>query len=308
MFTGVCGMSVMANLFQRTSSYWVRYSEYEYKTGADDVVYLTPAPKSKPDVYNPLKDGEQMVIDALNVGRLAMKQNVDDRLKDAILEFVTNYGLLGFMTALPTTPQFMDYESVYLPKNHFLKEETMSARDYVDIFFPFHRPDFHKDTRTAQWNVADDREMMALLMTFVDDSMAMAMSLQRDYAERYDWLATQFRDWAFTFVSSFLYYEDYDKNDEATRDLYRKGISAFGGIAPTYHIALYDKPTIVWDFHSLLIGIQMMFSFMLTDEKKPLRVCKHCTVVFAAAHPNAPFCGARCKNQYNVYRSRGKKE
>ena len=29
------------------------------------------------------------------------------------------------MTALPTTPSFMDYEAVYLPKNHFIKAETM---------------------------------------------------------------------------------------------------------------------------------------------------------------------------------------
>ena len=85
-------------------------------------------------------------------------------------------------------------------------------------------------------------------------------------------------------------------------------MSAFGGIAPTYHIALLDKPTIVWDFHSLLLGVQMMFSFMLTDDKKPLRCCKHCQKVFMAGHPNAAFCSPRCKNQYNVYKGRAKKK
>ena len=133
------------------------------------------------------------------------------------------------------------------------------------------------------------------------------MSLQREYAESYDWLTTQFKDWAFTFVSSFLYYEDYDKIDETTRDLYRQGMAAFGGIAPTYHIALLDKPTIVWDFHSLLLGVQMMFSFALTDEKRPLRCCRHCQNAFMAGHPNAAFCSHRCKNQFNVYKNRGKK-
>ena len=42
------------------------------------------------------------------------------------MEFVTRYGLLGLMTALPTTPTFMDYEAVYLPKNHFIREESMA--------------------------------------------------------------------------------------------------------------------------------------------------------------------------------------
>ena len=49
-----------------------------------------------------------------------------------------------------------------------------------------------------------------------------------------------------------------------------------GGIVPSYHIELLDKPTIYWDFHSLLLGIQMMFSFLLVDGEKPLRLCKHC--------------------------------
>jgi predicted nucleic acid-binding Zn ribbon protein len=108
-------------------------------------------------------------------------------------------------------------------------------------------------------------------------------------------------------VSSFLYYEDYDNIDETTRDLYRQGMAPFGGISPTYHILLLDKPTIVWDFYSLLLGTQMMFSFMLTDERKPLRCCRHCQKAFAANHPNAVFCSPRCKNQYNVYKGRAKK-
>ena len=71
-------------------------------------------------------------------------------------------------------------------------------------------------------------------------------------------------------------------------------------------IELLDKPTIYWDFHSLLLGIQMMFSFMLVDGGKPLRLCKHCQKVFLSSRSNSAFCSPRCKNQYNVYKSRGK--
>jgi len=244
-------------------------------------------------------------------GRIAMKEHSDKtmtkQLQQSVMEFVTKYGLLGFMTALPTTAQFMDYQAVYLPKNHFLKEETMSTHDYVDLFFPFIKPDFQKDERTAQWHVANDKKMMAVMMTFVDASMAMSMSLQREYAERFDWLVSQFTDWAFTYISAFLYYKDYELLDENIRQLYRDGISAFGGIAPTYRIALYDKPTIVWDFHSLLLGIQMMFSFMLTNEKKPIRYCKQCTMLFLTQHPKTEFCTQDCKNKYNVNKNKDKK-
>ena len=303
----------MDSLFRKTSADWAKYSEYEYRQGGDGHTYITPALTAKPSVYDPMKDTKAMVVDALNVGRLAMKGGGEAVPKQEILEFVTKYGLLGFMTALPTTPHFMDYEAVYIPKNHFIKEEMMSTEKYLSLFFPFIKPDIYKDKGKVQWDVSaaphEDKSVVAMIMTFSDSNvpMAMRMSFLREYAERVDWLATQFRDLAFTFVSSYLYYEDYDHIDETTRNIYRQGISAFGSIAPTYHIALYDKPTIVWDFYSLLLGVQMMFSFAMVDEKNPLRTCKHCGKIFIAGHTNAAFCSPECKNKFNVYKGRGKK-
>jgi len=59
------------------------------------------------------------------------KKNTKERLQNAIMDFVTGYGLLGFMTALTTTPDFITYHAVYLPKNHFIKEESMTTEKYL---------------------------------------------------------------------------------------------------------------------------------------------------------------------------------
>ena len=75
---------------------------------------------------------------------------------------------------------------------------------------------------------------------------------------------------------------------------------------PAIILRLLDKPTIYWDFHSFLLGIQMMFSFLLVDGEKPLRLCKHCQKVFLSSRSNSAFCSPRCKNQYNVYKTRAK--
>ena len=56
--------------------------------------------------------------------------------------------------------------------------------------------------------------MMALIMTMKNKPQAVMMSFQKEYAERYDWLVTLFKDWAFTFMSSFLYYQDFDMLDD----------------------------------------------------------------------------------------------
>jgi len=300
----------MNNIFTKTNAYWAKYSEYEYRRSEDGALCLTPTSTAKPSVYDPMKDPETLVVDALNVGRLAMKRGDDKPLRDAVLEFVTKYGLLGFMTALPTTSAFLNYDAVYFSKNHFIKEETLNTQDYLSIFFPFNKPGIYKDKDAAQWSVKADHqtsEHAALAMTFASEPIAVGMSLQPIYAEQYDWLVTQFRDWAYMLTSSFLFYEDKDLLDDATRELYRQGVSAFGDKAPTYHIALRDdKPQIVWDFPSLLLTIQTLFGFALTDETRPLRICRHCNQAFIADRANAVFCSPTCKNQYGVYKNRDK--
>lgn len=296
----------MKSLFERTSSNWVRYSEYEWRTAEDGTLYLTPVKTAQPSIYDPLAEYQRIVLDAIDIGRMGMGHKPDAEIQKAIQQFAVKYGLLGLMTALPTTPAFMDYEAVYLPKNHFLKEETMSTEEYLALFFPFDKPDIVKRGVESMWNIENDRIMMALAMTMSDKPMAVNMSFQREYAERYEWMKQQFTDWAFTYVTSMLYYEDYDRMSQESRLLMQQGMAAFGGIAPTYHIALLDKPTIIWDFHSLLLGVQMMFSFMLTDSEKPIRLCRHCAKAFVASRPSAVFCSPQCKNKYNVYKSRGK--
>ena len=76
------------------------------------------------------------MLDALNVGMLMMGRKPEAEVEKAIMEFITRYGLLGLMTALPTTPSFMDYEAVYLPKNHFIKEESKATDNTCPCFTP----------------------------------------------------------------------------------------------------------------------------------------------------------------------------
>ena len=295
------------NMFEHSNSTWVRYSEYEWKQAENGKLYLTACANAKPTIYDPLKEYQQLVLDALYIGRLGMKQEQDDtEIQAEIKAFAEKYGLFGLMTALPTTPSFMDYEAVYLPKNRFIKKETMSTEDYLNLFFPFDKLDVVKRSVESLWNIEGDNMMMALAMTMSDRPMAVNMSFQRQYAESYEWMKQVFTDWAFNATTVFLYYNDYDKLDEDYKQLMRQSIRAFGGNAPVYHIELLEQPMLVWDFHSLLLGIQMMLSFMLTDKNNPMKVCKKCSKFFVASRPSAVFCSPRCKNQYNVYKNREK--
>ncbi len=296
---------MLKELFGQASARWIRYGSYIYKEADNGELYLTPTSKCTSGVYNPLETAETMVVDALNVGLLCMSSEVSEgKIQDAVLAFVEMYGLMGLMTALPTTPEFMDFETVYLPKNRFITAQSMPTEEYTALFFPFDEDKTQKDFKPKRCYVGDDGSIRVSLAAR-DKPKAFEMSFQRSYAERYEWLKTLFKDWAFSFCASFMYYKE---KDPLMAELHRKAITVFDGNVPTYHIELFDTPTIVWDFHSLLLMVQMMFSFMLTDKSKSLRSCKHCNRAFIASHPKAEFCGYQCKNKHNVYKSRGKKD
>ena len=287
----------MKNFFEHTSASWVRYSDYEWKRAPDGKDYLVPTEDSEPKPYDPMTVAEELVLAAADIGLMLFRREPEKAVKETIRAFACRYGLLGIMTALPTTPRFIEYEKVYFNKNQLIPAESMDTEDYISLFFPFRKPDFHKQGVESVWNT-DDRMMMALIMTYQLEPQAMVMSFMRDYGEQYDWLVSVFKDWTFTLVTATLYYTDKDTLDEETLDLYRKGMASFEGNTPTYHLELREHPTLVWDFHSLLLNIKILFSMALTDEKNPLRICKQCQRPFLAAKADAEFCSPVCREQH----------
>ena len=90
----------MKNLFEQASSYWVRYDRYELKEGMDGVLYVTAAPDATPEVYNPLENPEQLVLDALNVGLLSMGRKSEEVIRQGMIRMkymCLPYFLCGIM-------------------------------------------------------------------------------------------------------------------------------------------------------------------------------------------------------------------
>ena len=92
------------------------------------------------------------------------------------------------------------------PKTTLYKEESLPTENYLAYFYPFDKPDFRKNGVESGWFVTD-REGIAITMAMGSAPQAVAMELQKEYAEKYDWLVKEFTDWAFTFMTSFLYYK-----------------------------------------------------------------------------------------------------
>ena len=298
----------MRNPFEKAKTWWVRYSDYQWRTTDDGVLYIQPAPGAAFTLYNAMEVMERMVLDALNAGQQFMGKKPQDEYKSVVMEFVRKYGLLGMMTALPTTPKFMDYEMVYLPKNRFIKEEKLHTENYLLHFFPFEKPHLKKAGKQNAWNISGDRQLMALAATMSSDPLAVMLSFLPEYAERFDWIVTQLKDWMFLVTTcGFFYDPDYQAMPQAKeqRAVLRQAMSAFSGNAPTYHIALYDDaPALVWDFQSLMLAITLVFSFMLTDRDNPLHICKNCGIIFISEKFDGLFCSPECKNHYQAQKKK----
>ena len=289
---------MMANLFEHTHAHWAKYSDYAWRTAPDGKVYLLPTADAKPSVYDPIPKTDALVVEAVNIGLLLFHQASETMLKEAMRRFACRYGLLGLMTALPTTPRFVAYEKVYLPKNPYIRQETMETKDYLSLFFPFAMQDFLKRGPESLWQISgEDRTQIALALTFQDEPRAKAMSFIRDCGERFDWLKEVFRDWAFAFTSAYLYEHDRKVLDSDAQALYRQGIACFAGNMPGYHLELRDHPVMVWDFHSLLLTIRFFFSLSLTDAKHPLKLCDHCQRAFIAKRIDSRFCSDDCRKK-----------
>ena len=257
---------------------------------------MIPAPGAKLEIIDPLDNAEDMIIEALNIGRMLMREKKAE--SEAVLHFVEKYGLMGFMTGLPMTADFMDYEKVYFPFNEFLKTESMDVFEYLNMFFPFRKPTLRRRGTAIMYEEEEDIEQQALIMVFSHEPMAKYLVIRRDYAEPYDWIVKQLISWAFVFITSFLYYEDFESLDETQSDMMQKSMRAFSQVAPTYHVELLDRQTIVWDFHSLMAVIQGMIAFIITDEDSELRICKECGKIYLKLNKDEGYC-EECKCEGN---------
>ena len=221
-----------------------------------------------------------LVLEAVEIGHQLMEGMSEKKGRERILEYALKYGLLGIMTALPTTANFFKYEKVYIPRNIILREESMDTLAYMKLFFPFRMLDVEKVGVVFTWTSHDDDDgymKVLMMMQSERDPEAMYMSFTRDYGERYDWMVSIFRDWAFTLLGTRIYYYDKDSpSDSDTRMVIERGMSIFENNAPTFHLELRDRPTLVWDFHSLQMNIKMMLTLMMTDEATPIRLCRQC--------------------------------
>ena len=79
-----------------------------------------------------------------------------------------------------------------------------------------------KSGKSFAWSVSGDNRLMALSAAFNDDPLAVTLSFMPEYAERFDWIVTQLKDWMFLVTTcEFLNDKDavFSKLDECLQEI-----------------------------------------------------------------------------------------
>ena len=195
----------MKYLVDEDSSSWLFFRRYELKEGPDGRKYIMPDQNSYPWPYDVLEKKEELVLAAVNVGLLVLGKKSEDVIQDAVMEFVSKYGLLGMMTALPVTPEYMEYDITFFPPNRFIREKGMNTDDYQKIFYPFHDLEKVRKNLEPDWDDHKQRKFWLMRNIAANQPSTVRMSFMHEYAEPYDWVVTQFKDWAYMLTCCYFY-------------------------------------------------------------------------------------------------------
>lgn len=97
-----------------------------------------------------------------------------------------------------------------------------------------------------------------------------------------------------------------------TQGEWNRGQKSDFGIYGTlsYRLTPGRTPQIVWGVETMEEVMWLTYASLITGERPGLKVCKNCGRVYYSSHAKSEFCGAKCRNRYNVkmFRSREKQK
>lgn len=252
---------------------YIHYSEYEITENKQGEKAVIPKRNAYLVESNPTADSKEILIALLNTGRLMRNSSVESA-EQLILNFVNRYGLLGAIAELPLNKDFYNHELVFIDNNMFMASGVMPTENFEKLFFSKGEP-----------RITTSFEL--------DDYIS-----SRSYSEPLTWIATYISE----LYEILLLCEKYKTEPDAFSFLLNDKLKT----NIRYSLTVTDKIQMQYEFNSLMAVLNFTMANLLSTEGLPLKICKHCGKAFIAENKRAEFCSERCRNQFNVYKSRAK--
>lgn len=294
---------------------WCKYSKYIIEK-KDDKYYILPDKNAKPSTYDPFEVKNQILKDLLVIGKESTENEMSkignkdvsveaqskmEKFQNLVLEFVSNYGLLGNFRYLPENYEFMDngdipvdlgyntsISALEFEKKYFWKDSNMDWSSTMKA------NDYHRNT-----GLNDDFEQ-------IEGDRLSDVIFSKNYAETIAEIIN-FATIIYNkklLICAYLY----DDVSEDIRQVYQESITGDSLKKPNISYSAEDgQIKFKWNFMSLSEIIETILLLNETSGRTEVKLCKHCGKPFIAENIKAEYDTIQCRNRENINKSRQKK-
>lgn len=294
---------------------WCKYDKYIIEK-KDDKYYILPDKNAKASTYDPFEVKNQMLKDLLVIGKESVgnemfklgnkevsieAQSKMEKFQNLVLEFVSNYGLLGNFRYLPENYEFMDNGEIPVNLGY---NTSISALEFEKKYF-------WKDSK-IDWQATmksdDYHRNTGLDSSFkqTEENRLNDIVFSKNYAET----IAEIIDFATIIynrkllICAYLY----DDVSEDIKQVYQESISGNSLKKPNIsYSAENGQIKFKWNFMSLSEIIETILLLNETSGRTEVKLCKHCGKPFVAENIKSEYDTIQCRNRENLDKSRQKK-
>lgn len=294
---------------------WCKYDKYIIEK-KDDKYYILPDKNAKASTYDPFEVKNQMLKDLLVIGKESVgnemfklgnkevsieAQSKMEKFQNLVLEFVSNYGLLGNFRYLPENYEFMDNGEIPVNLGY---NTSISALEFEKKYF-------WKDSKIdwAETMKSDDYHRNTGLDSSFKQTEGNRLNdivFSKNYAET----IVEIIDFATIIynrkllICAYLY----DDVSEDIKQVYQESISGNSLKKPNIsYSAENGQIKFKWNFMSLSEIIETILLLNETSGRTEVKLCKHCGKPFVAENIKSEYDTIQCRNRENLDKSRQKK-
>ena len=294
---------------------WCKYDKYIIEKN-DENYYILPDKNAKPSTYDPFEVKNQILKDLLAIGKESVEnemykignievcieaQSKMEKFQNLVLEFVTNYGLLGNFRFLPESYDFMDngelpvkfgfntsVSALEFEKRYFWKDSKM------DWSRTMKADDYHRNTGLDDYFKQSEGDRL--------DDIIFSKNYAETIAEIIDFAVNIYN--RKLLICAYLY----DDVSEDIREVYQSSITNSRLKMPSIAYSAENRQIkFKWNFMSLSEIVETLLLLNETSGRTEVKLCKHCGKPFIAENIKAEYDSIQCRNRENINRSRQKK-
>lgn len=281
------------NLKLETANFCYVYSKYKVET-VKNQKYILPDKNATKEVINITENIDTILVETLNLGKkIFYEEDVEDF---ELLEFVSKYGLFGFMADLPINKYYILDDEVAIRDPFYINYKDGVDLIKIEEYLKFFLPNLtKKEIQNLIKRCKNELHSNTKKETYLTSILNEYLIYSNNYAEPVNMILNYARS---------LYKNLYATIEHKPVEIFLPFLSANN---LTHNLEdLYYNNSFGFTINYLKQGIDTYYAMQVAQDVRLLKLCNFCHKAFIANNPKAEYDTPQCKNKANVYKSRKK--